>query len=131
MQSVCRSVDGINLLPNRQQSTAAIETENIKPFDQIPQPKRLPLIGTALDYFRNGREGLKYIYKMNQQRFQDLGPIYREDLLGISLVYICKPDDVAALFRSEGKYPERPLTIFQKLIDYRNHRKMPLGILLG
>ncbi|EDV24783.1 uncharacterized protein TRIADDRAFT_56947 [Trichoplax adhaerens] len=115
----------------RLQTTSVEINESVKPYEDIPQPKRLPLIGTALDYFRNGREGLKYIYKINRQRFEELGPIYREALFGIDLVYVSKPQDVAAVFRSEGKYPERPLNIFQKLIDYRSHRKMPLGVLLG
>ena len=49
-----------------------------KPYSAVPQPKKIPLLGTILDFtkFRNF-EPTK-LHELVKQRHDKLGPIYKE-----------------------------------------------------
>ncbi|XP_066267310.1 cytochrome P450 10-like [Branchiostoma lanceolatum] len=86
--------------------SVAIETD-ARPFDEIPGPKGLFLIGTALDYTPFGRFPLKTKFLESfRERTKTYGSIYREKLGPMDLVVISDPKDIEKVFRNEGRYPE-------------------------
>ncbi|KAI8499629.1 hypothetical protein Bbelb_226800 [Branchiostoma belcheri] len=104
----------------RQQSTRA-QTEgsaayesSARPFEEIPGPKGLPLIGTAWDY-------------SPFERTKTYGKIYREKLGPIDFVVISDPKEIEKVFRNEGRYPKRRTLFTVK--KYRELKKLPTGIL--
>ena len=52
-----------------------------KPFSEIPEPKKLPLLGTFLDYTSFRKFDPKYVHKLIQNRHEVLGPIYKENMV--------------------------------------------------
>ncbi len=87
-----------------------------KPFKDIPGPKGLPLIGTALDY-RNDKHTMSKVIK---KRIDKYGPIYREAIFpGLpEQVIVHDPKDVETVFRAGGEWPQRPEggDLFQRLM---------------
>ena len=77
-----------------------------KQFKDIPGPKGYPLIGTALDY----RNDMYTISRVIKKRLDKFGHIYREKIFpGLpEQVVIFDPKDVAAVFRSDSEWPNRP-----------------------
>lgn len=71
----------------------------------------------------------KKTYKLIQQWWQDLGPIFSFKFFNINMLVLCDPDDIKQLLRSEPKYPER--IEFQSWIHYREIRNEELGVLLA
>ena len=87
-----------------------------KQFKDIPGPKGYPLIGTALDY-RNDKYTISRVIKKRLVKF---GHIYREKVFpGLpEQVVIVDPEDVAAVFRADSEWPNRPEggEVFQKIL---------------
>ncbi|XP_017786799.1 PREDICTED: cytochrome P450 302a1, mitochondrial [Nicrophorus vespilloides] len=81
----------------------------IKPFESIPGPKSLPILGTLhkyLPYF--GPYHFDRLHKNGLKKLNKFGPIVREEIVpGVFLVWLFKPEDIETLFRVEGKYPQR------------------------
>ena len=101
-------------------------SENIKDFSELPGPKGLPIFGTTLTTLK--AVSSHQLHKYFQSRFQKFGPIFHEKLGGNSMVFIHDPDDVAGLFRNEGKYPVR--TQFKAWKVQRQVSGQPLGPVL-
>ncbi|CAH1233707.1 CYP27A1 [Branchiostoma lanceolatum] len=115
----------------RPQSTRAEESAAhgaaARPFDEIPGPKGLPLIGTAWDYTPFGRFPLKTNMRDSfRERRKTYGSIYREKLGPMDLVVISDPKEIEKVFRNEGRYPERLPLMSMKI--YRELKKMPVGL---
>jgi len=116
-----------------QPESSTDENENgcsARPFKDIPGPRGLPLIGTALEYAKSSNK-----YKMTQvieQRVAKYGTIYREKMIPImpEQVVICNPQDVETVFRADGPWPNRPEggEIFHKM---RKAAKMQGGVLIS
>lgn len=110
-------------------SSHKTEFEAPKPFSQIPQPKKLPLIGTMLDYSKRRNFDPLLIHHLFQKRHRELGPIFKENPLpGLTspVVHISAPDDVEAVYRHEQKWPNRP--VFDPITRGRELNKMSPGI---
>ena len=101
-----------------------------RPFRDIPSPRGLPFIGTALEYAKSSNK-----YRMTQvmeQRVAKYGTIYREKMIPImpEQVVISNPQDVETVFRADGPWPNRPEggQIFHKM---RKAANMQAGILMS
>ncbi|XP_066267336.1 probable cytochrome P450 49a1 [Branchiostoma lanceolatum] len=115
----------------RPQSTRAEESAAheaaARPFDEIPGPKGLPLIGTALEYTPLGRFPVKTNLRDSfRERTRTYGIIYREKLGPMDLVVISDPKEIEKVFRNEGRYPERLPLMSMKI--YRELKKLPAGV---
>lgn len=109
----------------RLQQTQAVENVEVKPYNEIPGPKGLPVVGTLLDYVRD--KGHTRIHRIQQDRVQQYGEIYRAKILNYDTVTISNPDDVQYLFRNEGKYPQREPS-FPLWMKYKEDRKQAHGV---
>ncbi|XP_078680492.1 putative cytochrome P450 CYP44 [Branchiostoma floridae x Branchiostoma belcheri] len=106
----------------------AAPEEAVRPFEEIPGPKGLPFFGSALDYSPFGRFPIHTkLGHSTIERYQTYGKIYREKLgPRRHTVFVCDPKDIATVFRSDGRFPERP--IINALNTYRAVRKKPKGL---
>lgn len=77
-----------------------------RPFNEIPGPPGLPFFGSVLEFIREG--GTKNLHRINEQRFEKYGPIYRETMFGKTNVHLNDASAVETLFRADGKYPKKP-----------------------
>ena len=75
-----------------------------RPYQEIPGPRGLPLIGTMLDH----RDPFK-MHRVVARRVREYGMLYKEKMgPGASeIVFASDPDDVETVFRASGKYPQR------------------------
>ncbi|XP_015116287.1 cytochrome P450 302a1, mitochondrial [Diachasma alloeum] len=97
---------------------------NPRPFEEIPGPKSLPLIGTLHRYLPLiGDYSFKKLHKTGAKKLSEYGPLVREEIVpGVHMVLVFKPDDIAEVFKSEvGRYPERRSHL--ALMKYRSDRK--------
>ncbi|XP_078598372.1 putative cytochrome P450 49a1 [Branchiostoma floridae x Branchiostoma japonicum] len=120
-----------SLVTYRSQSTRAEESvaydTAARPFEEIPGPKGLPLIGTGLDYAPFGRFPLKtHLRESFRERTKAYGSIYREKLGPLDLVVISDPKEIEKVFRNEGRYPER--VQLESVRTYREIKKLPIGV---
>lgn len=82
----------------------------VKPFEDIPEAKGLPVIGTLLDYTPIKGFKVEYMYRLYQKRHARYGDIYKERLPAIPgnyQVVIRSKEDTEAMFRNEGPMPGR------------------------
>lgn len=107
---------------------------DVKPFNSIPGPKSLPLIGTLWMYlpvfgkiisqesdfieinhryyinreFYLGKYDFYRLHRSGFLKLKDFGPLVREEIApGIPLVWVFKPEDIETVYRCEGQYPQR------------------------
>ncbi|XP_066264146.1 cytochrome P450 10-like [Branchiostoma lanceolatum] len=106
-----------------------VQDRAVRRFDEIPGPKGLPFIGTALDYSLLGRFPIHTkMANSTIERYKTYGKIYREKIGPQEMVFVCDPKDIETVFRSDGRHPERPIP--QAIATYRRLRKKPLGVAL-
>ena len=99
-----------------------------KPFSEIPGPRRLPLIGSALTFLFE--VGKKPILQLQKDLMNKYGLIYRAKVPTFpELVMIHDPQDIEVMFRAEGKYPSR--APFQVMKQARNELKINMTVLLS
>lgn len=81
----------------------------VKPFDEIPGPKSLPLIGTLYQYIPIfGKYSFKKLHINGLKKYKKFGSIVREEIIpGVNIVWLFDPVDIENLFRIEGKCPQR------------------------
>jgi ecdysteroid 2-hydroxylase len=66
--------------------TESVPKTDLLPYEAIPTPKGLPLIGTLFDLIKSG--GAQYVHQYCDRRHQELGPIYRETMGNVEGVFI-------------------------------------------
>ena len=109
----------------RDSAKAEIEDSGVRPFEDIPGPKK-NFKSIVEFYVKN--EGLTKAYKHNQRLFAKYGAIYKDNMLGPIMVNTMDPNDFEKVFRAEGKYPRRPLVEVWK--EHRKRRNYFPGLLL-
>ena len=116
---------GKQILIRSKETQAVRDVPELNPYAKIPGPRGLPVIGTLLEYARDG--GYKRWHEIQQERCREFGSIYREDIMSFKTVTISDPDDIENLFRHEGKYPTREpqLPIW---MQYKKERKQAHGV---
>ncbi|XP_013794786.1 cytochrome P450 315a1, mitochondrial-like [Limulus polyphemus] len=96
---------------HRHQNPAAVapypvETPNYAtgfPYQDIPSPKGLPLIGTTFNLLASG--GAPKIHEYCDRRHKELGNIYREKLGAVEAVFIADSELIQRVYQNEGRYP--------------------------
>ncbi|KAF5298333.1 hypothetical protein FQR65_LT01111 [Abscondita terminalis] len=78
-------------------------------FDNIPGPLALPGIGTLYKYLPLiGSYKFDRLHWNGLNKLRKYGPVVRERIVpGVNIVWLFKPEDIEAMFRCEGKYPQR------------------------
>ena len=105
-----------------------IPPTEVKPFSEIPGPRRLPLLGSSLTLFLEVGRKPKSILQIQKDLMKKYGLIYRLQLPTFKeLVMIHDPQDIEVMFRAEGKYPSRPP--LRVLKQARNELKMEMAVL--
>ena len=103
-------------------------TAEAKPFSEIPGPRRLPFVGSALAVLSELRKN-KPIYQLQQEWMMKYGTVYRVKIPTIpEMVMIYDPKDVETMFRAEGMYPSR--IPFQAIRQARKELKIEMAVLL-
>ena len=77
-----------------------------------------------IEAFRNIGRG----HELQAEKFERYGPIYRDDLGVIALLFICDVKDIEHLLRSDSKYPQR--INMDSWISWRENEKKAKGILI-
>ncbi|XP_014679516.1 PREDICTED: cytochrome P450 27C1-like isoform X2 [Priapulus caudatus] len=120
--------------PVRYKSTTVANKENkenncpevdAKPYSSIPSKAKLPYLG----HFFHGLAYAKKTYKLTEDWYQDLGPIFQIKIMNLDMVVIRDPDDIKQHFRMEAKYPQR--LEFKSWLHYREVHDEELGVLLA
>jgi Cytochrome P450 len=96
----------------------------VRPYEDIPQPKGWPIVGTWVDAICKGV--ITRMHEYIDLRYQQLGPIYREKLGSIDAVFLFDPKDVENVFQKEGKNPRH--IIPEAWIIHRDMTKKPRGL---
>lgn len=116
---------------HRYQSTASLKIdadEQVKSIEQIPQPDGSAL-ANMLFIMRNYKMLTEQAHLAHRDSFRRLGPIFKVQNVGLTLVVTANPDAAECVFRAEGKYPRRFDII--PWIEYRKERNLPLGVLIA
>ncbi|XP_015433714.1 PREDICTED: cytochrome P450 302a1, mitochondrial, partial [Dufourea novaeangliae] len=103
-------------------STASHECQP-KPFEDIPGPKSLPIIGTLYKYLPViGEYSFTKLYDSGLKKLKRFGPLVREEIVpNVNVVWVYRPEDIAEIFRAEsGLHPERRSHL--ALLKYRKDR---------
>ncbi|XP_071100115.1 probable cytochrome P450 12a5, mitochondrial [Haliotis cracherodii] len=93
---------GLQAQPEPSSSSSAL------PFEQIPGPRSLPVIGTRWLHMPGGPlHGMTFYEKVCKLRSM-FGEIIREEVVpGFHLLHLYKPEDYETVYRNDGKYPVR------------------------
>ncbi|KAL6423541.1 hypothetical protein ACFW04_010238 [Cataglyphis niger] len=100
-----------------------IDRNGSKPFEDIPGPKSLPIIGTLYKYLPFIGEYSFVKLDMNGLlKLKRYGPLVREEIVpGESVVWVFRPEDIAKIFKAEtGLHPKRRSHL--ALLKYRTDR---------
>lgn len=81
----------------------------IKPFDKIPGPKSLPIVGTLWAYFPViGKYKFDRLHWNGFLKLKEFGPLVRENIApGVSIVWVFEPNDIQTVYKCEGRFPQR------------------------
>ncbi|XP_013417820.1 cytochrome P450 10-like [Lingula anatina] len=105
---------------------ASVEYSKAAPFEDIPGPKGLPLLGVTLDYIRGNYEYLKMREVLKSFR-ADYGPVVKETVAGDTYVHLFDPDDIGnVLGHVQAQTDVFPL--FPPLKFYRKWRGIGAGL---
>ncbi|KAH9515446.1 Peptidyl-prolyl cis-trans isomerase cyp10 [Bulinus truncatus] len=98
------------------------EVSSVQPFNKIPGPKGLPIVGTLLDYLQKDGPKFNKMFEVQRQRSIQYGDVYFEKIADFESVVISSPHEYNRLVRAEGKYPIRremaPMSFYNKLKGY-------------
>ncbi|XP_011263096.1 cytochrome P450 302a1, mitochondrial [Camponotus floridanus] len=100
-----------------------VEEIEPKPFEDIPGPRSLPIIGTLYKYLPFiGEYSFVKMHTNGLLKLKRYGPLVREEIVpGESVVWVFRPEDIAKIFKAEaGLHPKRRSHL--ALFKYRKDR---------
>nr|ULR85605.1 cytochrome P450 [Spodoptera frugiperda] len=112
-------------------ASTAVKTDTLKPWNAIPGPSSLPIIGQIHHFLPGGSFGDMKDPETISRLLETYGPIVRLDsMLGKPpLLFLNDPDSAELVLRSENWLPHRPG--FHSLEYYRNDYKKDRGHATG
>ncbi|XP_067656061.1 probable cytochrome P450 12a5, mitochondrial [Haliotis asinina] len=94
--------------PSLASQTETSSFSSALPFDQIPGPRSLPVIGTRWMHMPGGPLHSMSFYEKICKLRSMFGDIIREEVVpGFFLLHLYKPEDYETVYRNDGKYPVR------------------------
>lgn len=100
-----------------------IDRNEPKPFEEIPGPRSLPIIGTLYKYLPFiGEYSFVKLHMNGLLKLKQYGSLVREEIVpGESIVWVFEPEDIAKIFKAEvGLHPKRRSHL--ALLKYRTDR---------
>ncbi len=89
--------------PNIQTKTSTSEPDGVRPIEDVPGPKAVPLFGTALPQLNN----LGRLYDFMNDQAKKFGGIYKEKLGKYYDIVLSDADIVQTFYQREEKLPHR------------------------
>lgn len=117
-------LDAIQKLP--QLLRKLLDGGNAHSFAAIPGPSGPPFFGTALHYIKHSTTLKEFLMMHGRTYFEQYGPIYKETIMGKTIVYISDPKDAEIVYKAEGKYPKRVIPQFKAIEKYYKSKDMSL-----
>ncbi|KAM4688718.1 cytochrome P450 11B, mitochondrial-like [Discoglossus pictus] len=113
----CKGVSQLSAMPLLQTTYPEVAASpQTLPFQSIPTTGRNAWYNLIKSWKNNSFQRMHLVMEKN---FQELGPIYRENMGTQSSVNILHPQDVARLYQSEGVFPRR-----MRIEAWAAHREM-------
>ncbi|KAL1139025.1 hypothetical protein AAG570_009086 [Ranatra chinensis] len=84
-------------------------SNDLKPFSSIPGPRSVPFFGTSWKYFPIiGNYDFHRLHEAGMKKLKEYGPVVKEEIVpGVFFVTLFDPEDIAKMYKAEGRYPER------------------------
>lgn len=76
---------------------------NVRFKGDVPAPRLLPMVGSTLSLLAAGGAPKLHLYV--HRRHAELGPIFRDRIGPLNIVFVAAPDMNRAVFAQEGKHP--------------------------
>lgn len=114
---------GLNA-PTKMAKVSNLSKQIGMPYEQIPTPSGIPIIGTLIDLFKAGGFGRLHLYC--DRRHQVLGPIYKENLGTVEAVFVSDAKLIQKVFQNEGKYPKH--LVPEPWIIYNQNKGIQRGL---
>ena len=115
----------VNIFKNLSRCKSAMASasevmEDVKSFDQMPQPRRLPGLGHL--HMLMPQETQQNMHKFAEKLQQEYGDIVRLRMPGISptgeSVWIFRPEDVQTMYGQDDRIPKIPGILLESPIIY-------------
>ncbi len=129
IRQVCQSsfVQGGWTQPNNSSSASDNTRQATKDFKDMPGPWKIPLLGITPEFIKMDPKRLIQEFAKLPQKY---GKIFKIKFVPGMPEFVClfDPEDAKAVFRSEGKYPQRfPIDIWN---ESRTAQGKPVGLFL-
>ena len=116
------TLNDVNVIKNLSRCKSAMASasavlEDVKSFDEIPQPRRLPVLGHL--HLLMPKDTQQNMHKFAEKLHKDHGDVVRMKMPGISptgnSVWIFRPEDVQSMYAQDDRIPKIPgdLTFLQ------------------
>eukprot|EP00596_Hydrurales_sp_CCMP1899_P000479 CAMPEP_0119052606 /NCGR_PEP_ID=MMETSP1177-20130426/73847_1 /TAXON_ID=2985 /ORGANISM="Ochromonas sp, Strain CCMP1899" /LENGTH=555 /DNA_ID=CAMNT_0007032237 /DNA_START=128 /DNA_END=1796 /DNA_ORIENTATION=- len=100
-------------------SGSSTNSENSRPYKQIPGPKIYPVLGSILDFKESGGTMLS----TSSSYYKKYGAIVKQNVTGNEVI-IFNPIEYLKVHRAEGKYPSGMAVNFWPFVKYSKTHRM-------
>ena len=89
-------------------ATATFTEDGNRPFEDIPAPRALPVVGSVWDYVFGKGDHFTMTHELQLDRCRKYGKIYRERFGSTDFVFVADPDSIETVMRAETASPRKP-----------------------